>query len=64
MAMMQVRIMRVRMNQRLVSMDMRMWFAGRISGRVRMLMMLVMPMQMLMDPWFVSMQMGVVLGEM
>ena len=64
MAMMQIRIMLVRMNELLVPMDMRMRFAGRIRGRVSMLMMLVMPVQMVVGQRFVPMQMGVVFGEM
>ena len=64
MAMMQIRIMLVRMNELLVPMDMRMRFAGRIGGRVSMLMVLVMPVQMVVDQRFVAMQMGVVFGEM
>jgi hypothetical protein len=39
-------------------------FSGRIGGRVSMLMMLVMPVQMVVDQRFVPMQMGVVFGEM
>jgi hypothetical protein len=64
MAMMQIRIVPVRMNELVVSMDMRMRFAERIGGRVSMLMMLVMPVQMVVEQRFVPMQMGVVFGEM
>ena len=64
MAMMQIRIMLVRMNELFVPMDMRMRFAGRIRGRVSMLMVLVMPVQMVVDQRFVAMPMGVVFGEM
>ena len=45
-------------------MNVRMRFAGRISRSMSMLMMLVVPVQMFVDQWFVPMQMGVVLGEM
>ena len=62
--MVQIRIMRMPMNQLLVPMDMRMRFAGRIGGRMSMLMMLVMPVQMVVGQRFVPMQMGVVFGEM
>lgn len=52
---MQIRIMRVRMNQFLVAMDVRMRFTGRIGRSVDMLVMLIMPVQMLMSNGLVTM---------
>jgi hypothetical protein len=45
-------------------MDVRMRFARRIGGGMGVLMMLVMPVQMFVIQQFVSVQMGMPLGEM
>ena len=64
MAMVKVRVMRMRMNKLLMPMDVRMRFTRRIGGCMSMLMVLVMPVQMFVDEWFVLVQMGVVFGKM
>ena len=64
MTMMQVRIMRVRMDELLVAMDVRMWFTGRIGRCVDMPMVLIMPVQMLVSRGLVAMQVNMAFGEM
>ena len=64
MSMMQIRVVRMGVCHHLVVMDMRVRFAGRIRRFMGMLMMLIVPMQMFMNQWFMAMQMGVALGKM
>ena len=64
MAMMQVRIVRVRMNELLMPMDVRMRFTRRIGWRVDMLMMLIMRVQMFVSCGLVAMQVNMAFGEM
>jgi hypothetical protein len=55
MTMMQVRIVRVRMDELLMPMDVRMRFTERIGWGVDMLMVLIMPVQMLVSRGLVAM---------
>jgi hypothetical protein len=55
MTMMQVRIMRVRMDEFLMPVDVRMRFTGRIGWGVDMLMVLIMPVQMVVSRNLVAM---------
>jgi hypothetical protein len=64
MAMMKIRIMRVRMHNFLMPMEVRVRFARRVSRTMRMLMMFIMPVQVFVDQWFVLVQMGMAFGEM
>ena len=53
--MMQVRVVRVRVDELLMPMDVRMRFTGRIGWGVDMLMVLIMPVQMLVSRGLVAM---------
>ena len=64
MAMMKIRVVRMCVGQFTMPMDMRMRFTGRICGRMGMLMMLVMPVQMFVIQRFVMVQMDVSFGQM
>ena len=64
MAMMQIRVMRVRMNQFFMVMNMGMRFTRRIGWCVRVLMMLIMPVQMVMRDDFVAMLVSVLFRKM
>ena len=64
MAMMKIRIMRVRMDKFLMPMEVRVRFARRVSRIMSMLMMFIMLMQVFVDQRFVLVQMGMAFGEM
>ena len=57
-----VRIMRMRVDQLLVTMPVGMWFAGRIVRAVSVLVMLIMGVKMFVFHWFVPVQVFVALG--
>lgn len=63
-AMMDVGIVRMSVGQLIVAMDMGMWFAGRVSRLVEMLMVPVVRVKMLMRHRLVAVKVSVVLGEM
>ena len=64
MAMMKIRIMRVRMYKFLMPMEVRVRFARRVSRIMSMLMMFIMLMQVFVDQRFVLVQMAMAFGEM
>ena len=64
MAMMKIRIMRVRMDKFLMPMAVRVRFARRVSRIMSMLMMFIMPVQVIVDQRFVLVQMAMAFGEM
>ena len=62
--MMKIRVVRVRMNELLMPMGVRMGFTGRIGRCVDMLVMLIVPVQMLVSNGLVTMQMDMAFREM
>jgi xanthosine utilization system XapX-like protein len=63
-AMMDVGIVGVIVGQFSMVMDMGVRFAGRIGWLVRVLVMLIVPVEMLMRHWFMAVRVDVVLGQM
>ena len=61
---MKIRIMRMRMNNFLMPMEVRVRFARRVGRIMRVLMMFIMPVQMFVDQRFVLVQMSVAFSEM
>jgi len=59
-----VRIMRMRVDQLLVTMPVGMWFAGRIVRAVSVLVMLIVVVKMFVFHWFVPVQVFMALGQM
>ena len=59
-----VRIMRMRVDQLLVAMPVGMWFAGWVVRTVSVLVMLIVGVKMFVFHWFVPVQVFVALGQM
>ena len=59
-----VRIMRMRVDQLLVAMPVGMWFAGWVVRTVSVLVMLIVVVKMFVFHWFVPVQVFVALGQM
>jgi hypothetical protein len=61
--MMDIRVVRMEMDQFRVMMNMRMWFARRIGGLMNMLVVLVVPVEMFMGHCFMPMRVSVALSQ-